>query len=155
LRNGEGRCDTGYAKRTQRQFDHFVPLPSIKALSTGTLCRRNGHIKPLNVVGPRIRRLRNAKNWSQNILAAKLQVAGLDKSRPAVARIESQIVHVCEYELLYFAKVLGVGLLDLYPEIDPSKSVHEAVTELMKPRKSMATVRRSRKRKGHKKSTGR
>lgn len=113
---------------------------SIKAF--GPLGRR---MKVVNIVGPRVRRFRSAKLWSQNVLATKLQLAGLDKSREAVARIESQIVRVYEYELLYIAKVLGVGLLDLFPEIHANGKLHEAVTELMKPRKSNTHNHRRRK----------
>ena len=98
----------------------------------------NEDMRKLNLVGPRIRRFRNAKHWSQERLAAKLQLAGLDKSRQAIARIECQIVHVCEFELFYFAKVLGVGMLDLFPDIRPDKNMHEVITELMKPRKTTA-----------------
>jgi transcriptional regulator with XRE-family HTH domain len=109
-------------------------------------------MKTLNIVGRRIQRFRNAKQWSQNMFAAKLQLAGLDKSRSGVGRIESQIVHVRDYELLYFAKVLGIGLLDLFPGIDPAGKIHDVVTELMKPRKSSASARRRKKSRGRKSS---
>ena len=112
-------------------------------------------MRVFNIVGPRVRRFRSEKLWSQNVLASKLQLAGLDKSREAVARIECQIVRVCEYELLYLAKVLGVGLIDLFPEIHANGNLHEVVTELMKPRKSSTSTRRRRKTSRSRKSSRR
>jgi transcriptional regulator with XRE-family HTH domain len=109
-------------------------------LHTRAFSPQNGRIKTLNIVGRRIQGFRNAKHWSRSDLAIKLQIAGLDKSRFGVGRIESQIVYVRDYELLYFAKVLGVGLHDLYPEINGEK-IHDVVSELMKPRKSNASPR--------------
>jgi transcriptional regulator with XRE-family HTH domain len=85
------------------------------------------------------------KNWSQNRLAEELQRAGLDKSRQAIARIETQIVYVYDFQLLFIARVLGVGLLELYPNIGPEDDLYDTVTELRKPRKSTAPKWRRRK----------
>ena len=93
-------------------------------------------MKCLNLVGPQIRKLRYVRGWSQNILAVKLQILGWDIDRVGVAKIESRLVHIDEYELLYFAKVLCVGLADLFPKIDPARNLHEAVVELMRRRPS-------------------
>jgi hypothetical protein len=86
------------------------------------------------------------------MLASKLQIAGLDKSRQAIARIECQIVHVCEFELFYFAKVLGIGMLDLFPDIQLDRNMHEVITELMKPRKTTAPSSQESKSGGNGKS---
>lgn len=106
---------------------------------------QNGGIKLRNLVGPRIRRIRVQKCWSQDRLAEALQRAGLDKSREAVARIESQMVYVSDFQLLFIARVLGVGLLELYPTISPEDDLYDTVTELRKPRKFAAPNRRRRK----------
>jgi transcriptional regulator with XRE-family HTH domain len=85
------------------------------------------------------------KSWSQNQLAEALQRVGLDKSRQAVARIEAQIVYVSDFQLLFIARVLGVGLLELYPTIGPEDDLYDTVTELRKPRKYAAPNRWRRK----------
>ena len=88
-------------------------------------------MKCRNMVGPQIRKLRYARGWSQEKLAEKLQLLGWDIDRVAVSKIESRLVHMDDYELLYFAKVFNVGLVDLFPKIDAERRIHEALTELM------------------------
>lgn len=70
---------------------------------------------PLNLVGPRVRLLRLSKEWSQVVLASKLQLAGWDVSRESIAKLESQFRRVPDCELLFLAKVFGVELPDLFP----------------------------------------
>ena len=88
-------------------------------------------MKRLNVVGPQVRKLRNARDWSQSDLAVKLQLAGWDISRVGVAKIESQLVWVGDFELFYLMKVFQVPLADLLPEVDLGKPVHETVEKLI------------------------
>jgi transcriptional regulator with XRE-family HTH domain len=64
--------------------------------------------KPLNLVGPAVRRLRNAKKLSQEKLAAKCQLIGWDITREGIAKIEGQVRHVDDLELRYLCKVLRV-----------------------------------------------
>jgi transcriptional regulator with XRE-family HTH domain len=82
------------------------------------------------------------KHWTQNRLAKELQSAGLNKSRVAVARIESQMVHVYDFQLLYIAKVLGVAPLDLFPKIQANGNLHEEVTWLKKLRRACDSIAR-------------
>jgi len=70
---------------------------------------------PLNLVGPQVRKFRNQKNWTQEALAAKLQVEGWDVSRESLAKLEAQFRRVPDCELLFLAKVLGVEVVDLFP----------------------------------------
>ena len=72
-------------------------------------------MKALNVVGPQIRKLRSQRDWTQEILAQKLQLAGWDVSRTSLAKLESQLRWVSDCELLFLAKVLSVQLKDLFP----------------------------------------
>ena len=123
-------------------MDRLIPT---KVLLTEDSSLHNGGIKLLNLVGPRIRRIRVQKCWSQDRLAEALQRAGLDKSRLAVVRIETQMVYVNDFQLLFIARVLGVGLLELYPTIGPEDDLYDSVTELRKPRKSAVPTRRRRK----------
>lgn len=69
-----------------------------------------------NCIGPQVRKLRMKMQWSQDRLAAKLQIAGLDRfDRVTVAKIESQIRSVFDYELQVIAATFGVSATDLLP----------------------------------------
>jgi transcriptional regulator with XRE-family HTH domain len=70
---------------------------------------------PLNLVGPQVRKFRIKNNCTQEAFAAKLQLEGWDVSRESVAKLESQFRRVPDCELLFLAKVLGVGVMDLFP----------------------------------------
>jgi transcriptional regulator with XRE-family HTH domain len=59
--------------------------------------------------------MRNQNGWTQESLAAKLQVEGWDVSRESVAKLEAQFRRVPDCELLFLAKVLGAELTDLFP----------------------------------------
>jgi len=85
----------------------------------------------LNLVGPQVRRLRYQKGWSQNNLAIRLQLAGLDKDRSGVGKIESRLVHVSDFELLYLREVLEVELTDLYPTSNDLRKAKDFVPVMM------------------------
>jgi transcriptional regulator with XRE-family HTH domain len=68
-----------------------------------------------NIAGPIIRRFRNAREWTQAELAAKLQLTGLDLDRADVAKIESQLRSIYDFELFLLAEVLGVQAEALNP----------------------------------------
>lgn len=60
-----------------------------------------------NAVGENIREKRLSLGWTQDVFAAKLQRAGLSNfDRVTVAKIESQIRSVFDYELALIAHVL-------------------------------------------------
>ena len=63
-----------------------------------------------NVSGEKIRQMRNMKRMSQSALAAKMQVEGVMLERDSISRIEGGERFVADYELLVFAKVLGVDV---------------------------------------------
>ena len=62
-----------------------------------------------------MRKLRDRKGWTQEVLSAKLQVIGWDVSRESLAKLETQQRRVPDGELLVFAKVLGAQPGDLFP----------------------------------------
>ncbi len=69
-----------------------------------------------NTVGPAVRRLRVERDWTQDQLAARLALAGLQNAdRVWIAKIESQIRSVFDYELVVIAAELGVKTDDLLP----------------------------------------
>jgi len=69
-----------------------------------------------NIVGPQIGAVRTRRNFSQEELAAKCGVLGLDISRGTLAKIESQVRCVNDGELRLLARALGVKIEELYPE---------------------------------------
>lgn len=64
-----------------------------------------------NIVGPRVReaRFKHKPSMTQESLAARLQLAGLDLSRTAIAKIEIGYREVSDVELRELARVLGVS----------------------------------------------
>lgn len=70
-----------------------------------------------NSVGATVRRLRVERGLTQDALAARLVLAGLTNAdRVWVAKIESQIRSVFDFELAVIASVLGVKADDLLPD---------------------------------------
>ena len=66
-----------------------------------------------NISGVKIKILREYNRYSQEQLAAKLQLIGLNLNQKAISRIESGERVVPDFELIYFAKVLNVSILEL------------------------------------------
>lgn len=69
----------------------------------------------LNVVGPQVRKFRNAKGWTQSILAQKLQLQGWSISLGSLGKLEAQLRRVPDCELMFLARVLGVEVSGLFP----------------------------------------
>lgn len=63
-----------------------------------------------NISGDRIHQARTAMRLSQADLAARMQVNGVGIEREAVSKIETGDRFVTDYELMVFAKVLGVSV---------------------------------------------
>lgn len=69
---------------------------------------------PDNIIGQQVRRLRYRKDLTQNDMAARCCIAGLDISRGTLAKIEAQVRCVNDKEVYILAKVLGVSVDKLY-----------------------------------------
>ena len=69
--------------------------------------------KSLNFCGPKVRRLRIERDWSQELLAGKCQLHGWDSSRDVIARIELPNRLVTDWEIIALAKALGCSPGDL------------------------------------------
>jgi DNA-binding XRE family transcriptional regulator len=67
-----------------------------------------------NLIGPQVRRLRVAMDWSQEDLAAGCQRAGWDVPRSGIGKIESRLRCVTDFELIHLAKVFKCQLGDLF-----------------------------------------
>lgn len=65
-------------------------------------------------VGNNIRILRERKKFTQEILAAKLQVNGCDITRSAVAKIEVGQRHLYPDEIILIKKILGVTYDEIF-----------------------------------------
>jgi len=62
------------------------------------------------VFGLQIRRLREAKNWSQSDFARELQLAGWDVERSVITKVELGRRCITDYELVLMLTTLGVTL---------------------------------------------
>lgn len=60
-----------------------------------------------NLSGLRIKEVREASGLSQEDLAAKLQLMGIELTQKSISRIECGLRVVPDYELKYFARALG------------------------------------------------
>lgn len=87
-----------------------------------------------NNIGPQVRRLRYAREWSQSVFAAKLQVAGLDIDRSGVSKIEARMVFVDDRTLLYLADVLKVEVQELFPKRESGRRIHDFIEQLASTR---------------------
>ncbi len=63
-----------------------------------------------NICGARVREARKQIKLTQDELAAKLQVSGVEIERNSISRIESGTRFVADYELLALSKILNVSL---------------------------------------------
>lgn len=71
-----------------------------------------------NCSGPRILARRKELRLSQEQLAAKLQLQGLEITQRAISRIETGARVVPDFEIHYFAKALDVSPLWLLEDDD-------------------------------------
>lgn len=84
-----------------------------------------------NIVGQQVRKIRYQRGLKQKELAAKLEVAGWRIDRAGVAKIESRLVRVSDYQQIYLARVLNVTLEQLFPPIPPNERVDQTVRLLL------------------------
>jgi transcriptional regulator with XRE-family HTH domain len=67
-----------------------------------------------NLIGPQVRRLRVAMDWSQEDLAAACQRAGWDVPRSGIGKIESRLRCVTDFELIHLARALRCSVSELF-----------------------------------------
>ena len=85
-------------------------------------------MKKLNLVGRQVSRLRYQRDWSQEELAGKLQLAGwLAATRSTVSKIEGGTIYVHEFQVSWLAAVLGVPRDALYPQLDSGRPIQDAI----------------------------
>jgi transcriptional regulator with XRE-family HTH domain len=69
-----------------------------------------------NIVGPRIREHREKAGLSQPQLVAKCNLEGWDITREMLAKIETQVRKVADFEVLCLSRALGVPVDSLVPD---------------------------------------
>lgn len=67
-------------------------------------------------IGKRIRNIRDKKGVTQESLAAKMQLAGCDITRSAIAKIEVGQRHLYVDEIILIAKILGCDYKEILSE---------------------------------------
>lgn len=83
-----------------------------------------------NIIGPKVRELRTQLGLTQDQLAARLQLAGLENmDRVAVAKIETHIRSVYDFEAIVLANVLRVDVNQLMSI--PHRSLKTSLPKLM------------------------
>ena len=85
-------------------------------------------MKKLNVIGRQVGRLRYQRGWTQEMLAARLQVAGWIVSRSGVSKIENGSVYIPDYRIPCLAQLFGVAIADLYPKTELQFPIHDRET---------------------------
>lgn len=70
--------------------------------------------KEKNLIGRNLRRIREGQKFSQQELSNKLELEGVYVCRGSVSRIEDQSRTVTDIELSAIAKVLGIGIEELF-----------------------------------------
>ena len=86
----------------------------------------------MNLVGPRVRRIRWERKLRQKDLAAKLEIAGWPLDRAGVSKVESGFIKVSDRQLLYLMHVLKVDAHELLPAIDLKKPIDEQIRKFKK-----------------------
>jgi transcriptional regulator with XRE-family HTH domain len=71
--------------------------------------------KAKNIVGPKIRQLRDQQGLTQEMFAARCTLLGFDLSRATLSKIEAQLRCVTDSELVTLAKALKVDVPVLLP----------------------------------------
>jgi DNA-binding XRE family transcriptional regulator len=87
-----------------------------------------GRMKKLNVIGRQVGRLRYQRGWTQEMLAARLQLAGWIISRSGVSKIENGSVCIPDFRLPCFAQLFGVAISDLYPKTELRSPIRDRAT---------------------------
>lgn len=84
------------------------------------LCGKNTGMKiydyngKANICGTRIRMLRKQQKLSQEELAARLQVAGIDIDQRTISRIEREARFLADFELREIARILRTPIEELF-----------------------------------------
>ena len=105
-----------------------------------------------NLIGTEISKRRDRLGWSQSDLAVRLQLAGWDIDRSQLSKIECRLVHVSDFQQLYFVRVFKVSINDLFPSVDPLEKINDYLARKMERKRApIPRGKRPKKRKPAKK----
>ena len=82
----------------------------MKSKEVGVLKTRKLELGDRNIIGARVTQARKDCGMKQNELLAKLQLAGVDISSPALSLLEGQKRPVSDIELNALANILNVSV---------------------------------------------
>ena len=68
----------------------------------------------MNLIGPKIRSIRESQNLTQEELTARCNLAGWNISRGTLAKVEAQVRRITDIEVELISKALRVGVQDLF-----------------------------------------
>ena len=63
-----------------------------------------------NLIGKRVELARKSQGMKQKELLAQLQVSGIDMNSSGLSKLEGQIRHVTDFELVALSQILGVSI---------------------------------------------
>lgn len=90
-------------------------------------------MKQRNFIGRLVSRKRDQHDWSQDVFADKLQLAGwYNATRSTVSKIEDGSLRIDLIQLYYIAAALGIRPVDLLAEIDWRRQVENLISISMK-----------------------
>jgi len=69
-----------------------------------------------NIIGRNVGKFRYQNGWTQEKLAAKMQLLGCHITRQIIANIETRRSSVSDKRIEYFAEVFGLEVGDLFPK---------------------------------------
>ena len=87
-------------------------------LSKQILCDSDflkGMLKNANIVGQNVVKFRHRAGWTQDVLAAKIQLLGCYMTRDIIANIETRRSPVTDKRIAILAEVFGVAVGNLFP----------------------------------------
>lgn len=70
----------------------------------------------MNIIGKNIKRIRESKSWTQEVLVAKCQVQQWGITRSTLAKVESNVRRVTDIEEKRFAQILEIPIDELFTE---------------------------------------
>lgn len=71
----------------------------------------------MNIIGPKIREIRESQGLTQDELAARCNVLELNISRGTLAKMESQVRRITDDEVTLLAQALKVKITVLYEDV--------------------------------------
>lgn len=69
-----------------------------------------------NIIGKQIRLIRLSKEITQEQLAARLNVQGIEIDQTMISKIEEQVRGIADFEVKAFAVALSVNIDDLFKD---------------------------------------